>query len=72
MCILSHSELHFSVDVFDDTLRTKLEEKFEDGEIFATLIDEAYYNVTIQSEQKKISKRRKVYFSKTSNFHGRP
>ena len=43
-----------SVDVFDETLCRKLEEKSEDPEIFALLLDEAYYNITLQDEIKRI------------------
>ena len=42
------------MDIFDQTLRTKLEEKYKDPEVFALLLDEAYYHITAQNTQKKV------------------
>ena len=42
------------MDVFDETLRQKLEEKFEDPQVFSQLLDEAYYIVLLQNEEKKV------------------
>ena len=54
-CISCHIANYIrSVDVFDDNLRIKLEEKFPQPEIFALLLDEAYYNTTFQNENKRI------------------
>ena len=42
-----------NVDIFNDDLKSKLEEKYKDPEVFETLNDEVYYYVTLQNEQKK-------------------
>ena len=54
-CISCHIANYIrSVDVFDEKLRNKLEAKFDDPEVFSLLLDEAYYNVTVQNVQKKV------------------
>ena len=56
ICISCHmTNFARNVDVFDDKLRAKLEERYMDPKLFETLNDEAYYHVTVQNEQKKIS-----------------
>merc|ERR1711989_1144 len=51
-CISCHIANYIrSVDVFDEKLKSQLEEKFDDQEIFAKLLDEAYYNTTVEGTQ---------------------
>ena len=53
-CISCHIANYIrSVDVFDEKLKSQLEEKFDDQEIFAKLLDEAYYNTTVEGAQIK-------------------
>ena len=54
-CISCHIANYIrSVDVFNEALQKKLEEKFDNPELFLLLLDEAYYNVTVQNAQKRI------------------
>ena len=54
-CISCHIANYIrSVDVLDQTLQIKLEEKYNDPEVFSVLLDEAFYYVTIQNVQKKV------------------
>ena len=51
-CISCHIANYIrSVEVFDEKLRAKLEEKYEDSEVFDRLLDEAYHNTTVQAIQ---------------------
>ena len=53
-CIFCHIANYIrSVDVFDEKLKNQLEEKFDEQEIFAKLLDEAYYNTTVERIQIK-------------------
>ena len=54
-CISCHIANYIrSVDVFNEELQAKLEEKFDDPIVFATLLREAYYNIMVQNVQRKV------------------
>ena len=54
-CISCHIANYIrSVDVFDDNLRTKLDEKFPDPQIFALLLDEVNNNTTSPNANKRV------------------
>ena len=42
------------MDVFDGSMRCKLEEKYSNPDIFRELIEEAYYKVNVKNVQEKI------------------
>ena len=54
-CISCHiANFARGVEVFDDTLQQKMEEKYEHPEVFSQLIDEAYYTILHQNEEKRV------------------
>ena len=54
-CICCHIANYYrSVDVVDDSLRNRLKSTPEGSELFSNLIDEAWYDASVQNERKKV------------------
>ena len=54
-CICFHTANYYrSVDVVDDSLRNRLKSTPEGPELFSNLIDEAWYDASVQNERKKV------------------
>ena len=45
--------VQFPLRLFNEKLKTELEEKYENPEVFSILLEEAYYNTTIEGKQSR-------------------
>ena len=51
-CISCHIANYIrSVEVFNEKVKSQIEEKYEDQEVCSKLLDEAYYNTTVEGKQ---------------------